>query len=136
MDDKKKYYYNCPYKAAYMARHFGMDFEGCRDGTCFEAALHSDADPDIYDTEGDKFYIHPDSLHLLEPQEGDLVKVVCCEADCEYPEDWVIGVIEGDVCTVRCNLQGTSGYSISLNRVSAKEIIQRNGKAFIWPEVE
>ncbi len=58
-----KYYYTCPLKAAYMAKYFGMRYE-----------YRVDSDNPSCDSEfqvGDKYFIHPDSLHLLKFREGD-----------------------------------------------------------------
>lgn len=67
-----------------------------------------------------EFYIHPDSLNLLEPQPHDIVE------------------------TEREGLGGKfiayEYHQLSLDvlgyRLPVKRIIQRNGIAFMWPEQE
>lgn len=119
-----KYYYNCPLKAAYMARYhglsFGLDFGGDVQWSPIRAAELNDFGP-LYEWEAildqynihSKFYIHQDSLHLLEPLEYDLIQWPTNAAQ-EYDQT---------VC----------GYTF---KHGGGKIIQRNGKAFMWPEVE
>lgn len=112
-----RYYYTDPLAAAWMAEYFGMRFigdegqdldlaDGCgfwRGGTYY-----------FYDNEK-LIYIHPDSVHLLEPQEGDLL--------------WV-ATPEGLAAEFH---QSPSPYGGNQEVI---ETIQRNGKAFHWPEQE
>jgi hypothetical protein len=110
----KKYYYTCPYSAAYMAHTFDMML-GCEYEDEYEE-VHFEPDVCPYDLAhtpiGDKAYIHPDSLHILEPQAGDLVRSI----------EW-----EGRDFYKKCHADDVS---------DAREVIQRNGKAFIMPEEE
>jgi hypothetical protein len=68
-----KYFYKDPLAAAWMAKHFGMKFVEayykpyCNGGLWFDAYTHKD-------WEGQTLTIPPDSLHLLEQQEGDLIE--------------------------------------------------------------
>ena len=62
---------------------------------------------------GDHFYVAPDSLHLLQPREGDLY---ACDTGCGW-------------------LATTPGESWK-RQVGHFRIIQRNGIAFHWPESE
>ncbi len=70
-----RYYYDCPLKAAWMHKHFGMRFDVYEpvfeiDGFSFAYIDRADG----YEfSEGQFIYIHPESLRLLEPQVGDLV---------------------------------------------------------------
>jgi hypothetical protein len=71
----------------------------------------------------DKFFIHPDSLTLMEPLPGDVVQVF----------GQVGFVPEGDGFVER--------YAQKLAKSNCQphatgRIIQRNGKAFHWPEQE
>jgi hypothetical protein len=76
-----KFFYDDPLAAAYMTKHFGMVFlsadnrplrwftenDNCLldDLTFIEEYAHS------YWRPVDRAYVHPDSLHLLDPQLGD-----------------------------------------------------------------
>jgi hypothetical protein len=113
----KRYFYTDPLAAAWMAKHFGMRFlrpDGStvnlshsswerkgHDGMISFVAVPEPADS-----------IHPDSLHLLEPQVGD----ICINDDAEYNP----GAPFRDVG----------------NTWEPFHIIQRNGKAFHRPEQE
>ncbi len=67
----------------------------------------------------EKFYIHPNSLHLLEPQVGDVIYFKTKKGDLILHE----------------TITGLEPNSKLLIEQGAK-IIQRNGIAFMWPEVE
>lgn len=72
-----RYYYEDPLAATWMAKHFGMKFEGYDEieidmGEILSAALKPH-DVRINYIVPSIFIIRLDSLHLLEPQEGDLV---------------------------------------------------------------
>lgn len=102
-----KYYYTDPLEAAWMAKHHGMRFE--------DVEFESDYESIVWDgCDNQKFFIDPDSLHLLEPWESDV-----CEIDEGY---------DGHPLVYRTT-EELRGYR-------AKRIIQRNGKAFMWPELE
>lgn len=111
-----KYYYDCPIKAAWMAKYFGMKFEG---GYAAQF-LALDAASQIRDkNERDYYYIHPDSLHLLEPREGDLVKAT-----------WVGKGAPVSQCLIYNAIEVLGSYW------HIGKIIQRNGIPFMWPEQE
>jgi hypothetical protein len=114
----KRYFYTDPLAAAWMAKHHEMRF--CGIGYPMTAPAnekdilgeYSDEDGCYQEPIG-IFNIHPDSLHLLEPQVGDLAQFgidnygMWREVEPQY----------------RPNFFGIP-------------IIQRNGVAFMWPEVE
>lgn len=121
-----RYYYDDPLAAAWMAKHFGMKFEDSE----LRAAIRRVKkdmpptdwrDPGNYISnqgwlrDGYYFYIHPDSLHLLEPRKGDAIKGLFWDQSC-----WIMR----DDATIE-----------HLNNCTAC-IIQRNGIAFHWPKVE
>jgi hypothetical protein len=142
-----RYFYTDPLKAAQMTVNFGMRYENCDAGLKYCAAtrgLIPDAPPldawsvvsDIFEAEVDhyndiethpldKFYIHPDSLHLLKPQLGDLVT----------REHGVVGVV--GTCFTHGPLGVFWAGSEGHHPLSGDEaVIQRNGIAFMWPESE
>lgn len=108
-----------------MAKYFDMRFTYTEDGWpvgLLEINWTGDFGGKVYcqDNEDtpDRFYIHPDSIHLLEPQENDLTKIIhadgetasyCKVYDLQDDRDWLSDVVQ---------------------------IIQRNGIPFMWPECE
>lgn len=121
-----KYYYTCPLKAAYMAKYFGMKYALFHaDGHIVSEIKRENIEKDVALGESEisrlflqsgnfgKYYIHPDSLHLLEPMVGDLVGYAGPEAndfDVYSHDDW--------------------------HGCPLKKIIQRNVIPFMWPESE
>ncbi|WP_020472343.1 hypothetical protein [Zavarzinella formosa] len=130
-----RWFYTDPLAAAWMAKHFGMAYavDGLVDGESiaaprlfaskhiFEDKIHLH----VSDAVGRRYYIHPDSLHLLEPHKHDLVDFVwihpCGES---FHEMTLLHTGFESFCE-----ESTCDYD-------SHRIIQRNGKAFIWPEVE
>lgn len=98
---------------------------------------------------GERFYIHPDSVHLLEPQVGDAVEFDRWHWDRQrYPEtkDYPYDAHYGVIKPFGRNDEGMSivtaghGWDTKFNNAEKFsipfKIIQRNGLAFHWPEVE
>lgn len=100
---EKRYFYTDPLAADWMVKHFGMEFEhrGIRD-------------------ENSIYIIHPDSLHLLEPQVGDLVTV-------NDAQDAHIAFHQDFIDALKAN------YTLFSHPVRS---IQRNAILFMWPESE
>ena len=77
---KKKYYYDCPIKALYMMREFGVNFSeahGTNHADKFfqinESELCDFATGVIEDFRGiEQIYVASESEHIFEPKEGDL----------------------------------------------------------------
>lgn len=114
----KRYYYTDPLAAAWMAKHFSMTFERSDgdllldfDDMADDLALHiaSDHWDGIY-------FIHADSLHLLEPRAKDVVMQKDEDGYDAYNmlDEWDIEQKFADGC----------------------QIIGRDGKPFFWPECE
>lgn len=169
-----KFYYDDPLAAAWMAKHFGMKllslhteqqkieydipdedtdydwYHGCVvDGWRKDIEMISDAVEFIEDA-SDKIYIHPDSLHLLEPQVSDIII---------FNETYLGDEIESTVTSLY-NIGGKNSRGLivdsflingALNNALAQrtlekkffgdpskslQIIQRNGIAFHWPKEE
>lgn len=106
-----KPHYKDPLAAAWMAKYHSMRFLKWKWSDLSFQFIPSgrDKDPD-----SSKLYIHPDSLHLLEPQDLDLL--FRTNGFCQ-----------------------TVGVHIGIPKTKAQIeaggcIIQRNGKSFIWPE--
>lgn len=106
-----RYYYTDPLAAAWMAKHFGMVIASSiyGDGS-FEGFVVKDG------AQYGMYYIHQDSLRLLDIKLGDVVRTP--NAMQRYKE---ISIIE-----LRDYLNSTKEYTI----------IQRNGVPFVWPETK
>lgn len=114
MNANTRYFYDCPLKATYMAKYFGFNFE----------TSIVDKSLDILDQidSVQKFYLHPDSLHLLEAQVGDVFF---------NKESNGVALI-----SVLAKAMLTSENEEIMKAKNDIKIIQRNGVAFIWPEIE
>lgn len=117
-----RYFYTDPLAAAWMAKHFGMDVRiDCPDGERFLDAITTHGvntfGGAIAANNYTRFYIHPDSLLLLEPQVGDALQL--------NDKPYIISLI---------------GYEIERlahrKRHEKARIILRNGIPFMWPESE
>jgi hypothetical protein len=127
-----KYYYTDPLAAAWMADKFGMKFEHDFD---FAAMI---IQYDLMRRNGKEvrnIYIHPESLYLLRPQEGDVI-------------DSPIGIVkikprEHQMTMVRSDMTMTQNTRYTdietANAMNSKwgiKIIQRAAAPFMWPEIE
>lgn len=111
-----KYFYTDHLAAAWMATYYGMKFttENGNDSS-FITPIHFH-EPENGDCYFGKLYIHPDSLHLLEPMDDD--KGVDDSPDqCEHMGRWV----KANDCRPV---------------IDKVRIDKRNGVAFMWPEKE
>lgn len=132
----KKLYYDCPLEAAYMAKNFGVEIytiwkrkDGDRKQTHDKEKLR---DLDCYAT---PYYIEDDSLHIFEPQVGDLV---------EYRTNGSIAYVETNFTIVfkrkilmRDDMSDYDYEGFGFNEIPLtgdEKIIQRNNKAFIMPK--
>jgi len=119
----KRLYYTDPLAAAWMYKHHGVQLELImQDVDTGEIAHHALSDyfqssalPTSTEAYGLRYYIHPESLHLLEPIENDVVIL----------DEMGVSVWHG--VTKR-----------EYNRLDLKvtSIIQRNNIPFHWPESE
>ena len=124
MNTNIKHRYTDALAAAWMAKHQGMVFKSGHG-----SVLYYDGGSDfrVKNTSGvyagEYYYIHRDSLNLLEPKAGDLV-----EFD---------GIIHGLVLDVNNDETAVQCDDIVYTPATSKcTIIQRNGKAFMSPESE
>jgi hypothetical protein len=112
----RRYFYTDPLAAAWM-KHYGMVFRENDEGW---------VDP-LMDKR-DRYIICSDSLHLLEPQVGDLLHIV--RGFCSYYKT-VESISTGGVWS-----DGEHWDIATKEPLHDWEIIQRNGIAFMWPEEE
>ena len=113
----KKLYYTCPIEAAYMAKNFGVKFD-------FEESWQGVSSPkllsELIKNKGAHYKpaVSLESHSIFEPQDGDLSEFAHRKT---YP-----------YAIVKMN----SRHNIEKAQNEVKNIIQRNGKSFIMPEVE
>jgi len=130
-----RYYYNDALKAAWMAREFGVKFQWPSGDKLY------DYGSDWRNFTANFLYIHPDSLHILEPQVGDLWRVIAKNsgrADTDRnPPDVIYHITDTHFWRVGKELSPKLGGEGKLRaRYKFCKIIQRNGAAFFMPEVE
>ena len=141
----KKLYYTDPLAAAYMAREYAVKFQVLApkgDGFGWY-----DFAPDWkpFAMQDSKFYVHPDSLSVFEPQVGDLITdyervSITDKADKEFPNKFCITKTD-ELFDLTCLYQfilTEENYdnAWSCNHWGGQKIIQRDGKPFFWPESE
>lgn len=122
-----KYYYNNPLAAAWMCRFYAMrfmdkngsPFDDFQFSFCYESESRNDM----------PFYIHPDSLFLLKPKMHDLVRAK------SYHGQWATGYVVHLRSSIDEFIIDTAP-SLIFYAPDGVEIIQRDNKAFIWPESE
>lgn len=115
-----KYYYTDPLAAAWMAKHHKMRFLNRVGDEIFYRNMQ-----DMMDLERMKFYIHQDSLHLLNLQVGDMVK-----SKLGKHADTIIDSQDG--IPVMTTIDAAEEILLNEDEV----IIQRSGIPFMWPESE
>lgn len=101
-------YYDDALIAAYMQREFGVQLRAISKSGAVCGVISFDAvslKPDGY-----TYHIHPDSLAIFEPKDGDVVSY-------DEGDDWGI----------------YNKYSTKQWDLYGKDIIQRNGKPFFQP---
>ena len=109
-----KHYYDCPIKAAYQAKYFGMNFKSPRGQNLhFDGGRDFCTEKDCGIYSGERHYIHPDSLEVLEPMMDDVIE----DGDGDYQE------INYD-------------HELFIIRHGFRKIIQRDSLPFLWPETE
>lgn len=125
----KRAFYRCPIKAAYMAKYHGIHFDDC---DSFRSACEAVGDDAADMSVEGAFYLHPDSMGLLEPQVGDRLLVTREDGS----QDVFNIQDEGWGLTIQL---GWPPIHLSCPHRFPKltrTIIQRNGQSFIWPEWE
>lgn len=131
----KRPYYTDPLEVAYMAKHYGMIFSPKLD----TGAIAWDVrypQRGVYSQEWEplppmwgRYYVHPDSECILQPQHGDIMGNVAVHR--------CFGLYLGGTGTVNVEVpmrhNGKSNFAMPME---ACRIVQRAGKPFIWPEME
>ena len=139
----KLFYYTSQNAAAWMAETFGMKIALRDDHAPDKLVLGEDGQVVNYAQEimdckrdgwCDKFYVHPDSLHLLEPQYGDIITLNEIQSDYngyDYKPDILYRTYED-------GLYGTDSYCCTkdVQQERSMKILRRDFKSFHWPESE
>lgn len=130
-----RHFYTDPLAAAWMAKHFGMKFNHPESDKFAPIGTSDAVDAFINGQQEDgRFMVHPDSLHLLEPQKDDLLHIV--RGFCSHFKV-VADVAKANRKNVSGVWAGGEHWDITTKEpLHDWEIIQRNGKAFHWPESE
>jgi hypothetical protein len=130
-------FYSDPLAAAWMQKHFGMRFtvkiKGIPEheyevGPAFWADEIASPSP--------AYYVHPDSLHLLELQVGDVIggmDSICIVRGIDEDRARFVG----EAYVSETAREGKAmGWCKRSGLTGSTHIIQRNGVAFHWPERE
>lgn len=112
-------HYTCPIKAAIMATHHGMKF------TNPKFKMHDWATEVSMPL--DKYYVHPDSVGLLEPKIGDIL--VSIEGNSP-------AIVVNDLTTDDHDYEVTAHLEHIKFWKPKHKIIFRDNNPFIWPESE
>lgn len=135
MNTNRRYFYSDPLAAAWMAKKFAIEFSSCIAQNFVKNAKYNGDEPLLYlinlpANPQEKFYIHPDSVHLLEPKVGDIIFHTKMEnAYRIHAIDGIVNFIDQPIL-----IHGKpSGLWLPKADFS---IIQRDGNVFMWPEVE
>ncbi len=112
-----KYYYDDPLAAAYMAREFSVVYHYSH-----RTYNWSDINWLLLIENQEEFIIHPDSLHIFDPKEGDLVNFITKIGYVDHCGQ----IAQNEWNEVVCYNIKTDDY----------KIIQRDGKSFFWPKIE
>lgn len=157
--ESPRYFYTDPLAAAWMAKHFGMRLlaDDGDDGLVDAGARFIDCDDTFRELwQHDfsylgKLYIHPDSLALLEPKDGDAVEFDRWHWERQRHEDMRNAPYQSHFGRVHLfkNTRPDGGDWLQISSAGVGwddnyhgqfalpfKVIQRNGKAFMWPESE
>ena len=149
----ERWYYTDPLKVLWMAERFGMKFAveltklpASSQLSICDHMVHIGVSSDDELThsgqphkalcldcreDGDRYYIHPASMHLLDPQPDDIVKYKSYVGVVESVRD--DGFIEYSEST---QWVGDDGWIEGSRMSDVSEIIQRGCVQFMWPECE
>lgn len=132
-DTSIKHRYSDSMASIWMAKHHGMKFKSGRDSVLYYdggSDFRVESTCEIY--VGEYYYIHPENLHLLEPQEDDLIQIGddiifwVCSNDSFWEQ-------HKDEPGLKYNFIGLVQATCFFDDAQAR-IIQRNGKPYFWPE--
>lgn len=141
----KKLYYDCPVKALYMMKEFGVKcFTSCNknihkaDDILYNYfdELHHD-EKEVYHVQNNiKIYIHPDSLDIFEPRDGDFIM-----NDIPTKRNYTQGIPDIIVFDNKYHtykVEGNDPYVVTGGGtwLELLQILTRSNKQFFMPEIE
>lgn len=138
----QRFFHTDPLAAAWMAKHFGMRFKLWKWNDLSFQFLPTGRNPDA---DSSRLYIHPESLHLLEPQDGDAVVFDRWHWERQRFDDMKDAPFQPHYATIRIDGDRKHIFSAGIGWDTARvgerfslpfKIIQREGIAFHWPEVD
>lgn len=130
-----KYFYTDPLAAAWMAKHFGMKFTAhdgcelkwCREFSCYYHPNEAEYAGQCWD---DKYYIHPDSINILDLKNDDHCTYEHYSTQLSsYGGSWEEGFMNWPPSPY-----GGCGYHTNDKNCRNLRIIQRGGIAFMQPD--
>lgn len=124
-------FYSDPLEAAYMIKHFRMRIvvkENSESGIALSVGENMAQDAEwrnvcVMETGETKYYIHPDSLGLLEPIPGDVVRVT--GRDGRNPQEPIAHLYVGKI---QHDSIGVVMYPEDIC------VVERAGRPFFWPK--
>lgn len=127
-----RYFYTDPLAAAWMAKHFGMQYVSPINATFDWSKANSYSSRNgNWMIPGDRLIIHPASLKLLEPMVGD----IGINDDGRTGSYRAAYERRSDKIEMMPEISVPAGFYERLAAIGEARIIQRNGIAFMWPEV-
>ena len=142
----KKYYYDCPIKAAYMAEKFGVKF-GIKYGRKLvwdwcdvtriprPARTATDILEDYPDQSFGDLYVHPESMHIFEPQAEDSM-LLSISNGIEFSPPLVVGTFCMHTGYPDSPSQYVKEQFGEAWEIKDWRIILRKNRSFIWPKEE
>lgn len=130
-----RYYYTDALAAAWMAEKFQMKFQD--DFTAGFQFWEEGRVGSAYGTMGKRIFLDPDSLHLLEPIEDDIIDM--------QPDGFLERVLTSkQFKKLEKEMPSITSHFTTKENICGDEsfidtdwkIIQRNNLPFMWPEVE
>lgn len=133
-----RYFYTDSLQAAWMESRFGVKFENAELSIIGNSMAYYFVNPRDGSRFKGRFYIHPDSLKLLEPQEGDIgIEMVKSARGEETLECGIFQLNEHYNESSRwLTFQKPNEHDHNDTLSGKEKVIFRNGKPFFWPEIE
>lgn len=137
----KKLYYTDPLAAAYMAREFGVRFHDENNAVEYgdnyklyglldfiEPVYWPGDEPPVeiekYTAAYERYYVHPDSYHIFDPQEGD------------RDEDGYTYDSKIEAWVSLPHFDENYGELVTMKGPKESKTARRNNEPFFWPESE
>ena len=129
----KRFYYNCPIKALYMMREFGVEFVTKRGNRYSEKVIAEFVHDSCYgEIEDDAFYVAKESEEIFRAKEGDFVTNSLLEGESRHCHGFVgpANSLMSDVSLMVITPERHNGKSYFVESKSQLTVIMRNNKQF------